>query len=48
MAFNDLIQSTKILDNNKIKSTDIEVNFISTNGKDLKHNNLVDKGLVRY
>jgi hypothetical protein len=35
-TFNEFLSQTNIMDG-KIRSTDIEVNFISSNGKDLKY-----------
>lgn len=46
-AFAEFIQSTTILDG-KIKNNDIDLNFISTNGKDVNYPNVYEKALVRY
>ena len=46
-AFNEFIGSTKIMDG-KIRNTDIEVNFISSNGKDIKYPQVYERALVRY
>jgi hypothetical protein len=46
-AFNDFIGQTQIMDG-RIRSTDIDVNFISSNGKDLKYPQVYERALVRY
>ncbi len=36
------------MDGNKIRNTDIDVNFVSSNGKELKYPQVYEKALVRY
>jgi hypothetical protein len=47
-SFNELIAQTQILDHVRIRNTDIDVNFISSNGKDLKYPQVYEKALIRY
>jgi hypothetical protein len=46
-AFSDFIASTHIMDG-RIRNTDIDLSFISTNGKDLKYPQLYERALVRF
>lgn len=46
-AFSDFISSTKIMDG-RIRNTDIDLSFISTNGKDLKYPQVYERALVRF
>jgi hypothetical protein len=47
-SFLDLVSQTKILEGNLVRQIDIDVNFISSNGKDLRYPQMHDKSLVRY
>lgn len=46
-SFGEFIASTNIIDG-RMKTTDVDLNFISTNGKDVTFPNTYEKALVRY
>ena len=47
-AMSDFIAKSTIVDNKKIKVSDIDVLFVSTNSKDSNYLYVVEKCLVRY